>query len=493
MIDDVAEDSLPRLGRDGNEEHRAARVVVADVVAVVFQLLALAFKWHRCGIIAEIAAKRGSRRREPASFRTMHREFRRLFWPCRRPCSVAQSVEIEVPTAAEDLEYDGTEQTGVAEGEGYTLANNTAKDAGDYTATATLKDGYCWKGGDTEPKQIAWSIAKKDAMVTPNSSSKKVGEDDPEWQAHVDGVVAGEELNYTLEREKGETAGEYAINVVLGDNPNYNVNWNPGKFTIEANEITITVTKGEGIASVMVKVGDNDPIDADGEVGLPADTEKVTITLTANDMTIPVFKNYDAVVAKSAEYNVADKATFSFTAEEAEEDDDKVTPEQRKQAILDAIDPALPDNPDDAERYQKAVDKVNAVVGDGDGQVPAKDLAAYIKENGIRSQELGDSEYVAASVKLDTDSLIDEDTEVKIATLDQVEGGAMTFAVSIDGDEVEVAAIKDMVEASSDLSAWAANKLEVEAEFDAGKVTITPKTTTNKAFMKVVIPKDPVK
>ena len=96
--------TLPRLGRDGDEEHRAARVVVADVAAVVFQLLALAFKWHRCGIIAEIAAERGSRRREPASFRTMHREFRRLFWPYRRPCSVAQSVATPVAKIG-DVEY----------------------------------------------------------------------------------------------------------------------------------------------------------------------------------------------------------------------------------------------------------------------------------------------------------------------------------------------------------------------------------------------------
>ena len=49
-----------------------------------------------------------------------------------------------------------------------------------------------------------------------------------------------------------------------------------------------------------------------------------------------------------------------------------------------------------------------------------------------------------------------------------------------------------MVEASSDLTAWAKNKLEVEAKFDEKecKVTITPKNPTDKAFMRVVIPHD---
>ena len=55
------------------------------------------------------------------------------------------------------------------------------------------------------------------------------------------------------------------------------------------------------------------------------------------------------------------------------------------------------------------------------------------------------------------------------------------------------AAIKDMVEASSDLTDWAKNKLEVNAEFDPDeyKVTITPTKSTDKAFMRVKIPQDP--
>ena len=58
------------------------------------------------------------------------------------------------------LTYSGEEQVGVAEGTGYTLTGNRATDAGDYTATAKLTDGYRWSDGSFTDKAIHWSIAK---------------------------------------------------------------------------------------------------------------------------------------------------------------------------------------------------------------------------------------------------------------------------------------------------------------------------------------------
>lgn len=74
---------------------------------------------------------------------------------------------VAVPTAATGLVYDGTEQTGVAAGTGYTLSGTyAATDAGNYTATATLENGYIWSDSSTEAKSINWSIAAKtDATV----------------------------------------------------------------------------------------------------------------------------------------------------------------------------------------------------------------------------------------------------------------------------------------------------------------------------------------
>ena len=62
------------------------------------------------------------------------------------------------PIAKPGLVYNGREQEGVEPGEGYTLTGNTGKDAGDYTAEASLEDGYTWTDGSTGKKNIKWSI-----------------------------------------------------------------------------------------------------------------------------------------------------------------------------------------------------------------------------------------------------------------------------------------------------------------------------------------------
>ncbi len=78
------------------------------------------------------------------------------------------AIKVAAPEAATDLVYNGSEQTGVAEGEGYTLSGNTATKAGTYKATATLKDNYVWADGTSEPKVIEWSIAAAEPEPTPD-------------------------------------------------------------------------------------------------------------------------------------------------------------------------------------------------------------------------------------------------------------------------------------------------------------------------------------
>ena len=92
----------------------------------------------------------------------------------------AAVTQVAVPTAASGLVYDGTEQAGVEAGEGYELAGDfRATNAGDYTATATLQNGYEWADGTTEPKAIGWSIARKAVTVAADDKSKLAGEADP--------------------------------------------------------------------------------------------------------------------------------------------------------------------------------------------------------------------------------------------------------------------------------------------------------------------------
>ena len=241
--------------------------------------------------------------------------------------------------------------------------------------------------------------------------------------------------------------------------------------------------------------GEGDDV-ASEDLELPADTKAVTLTLEADvDLTVPVYKVVTngvegvvtSVTTRVATYAIKDGDTLEFFAEEADETDPTVTDDDIKTALIESIDD------DDHETHEAAAKKVDDVVGTDANQVSARDLAAYINKNRVQSFEIADCDYVAASVKLDTDGLITEDTEVEIVELVKAEGDALTFEVNIEGAQVEVEAIKDMVEASSDLTDWEKNKLEVKAEFDeeTSRVKITPEEATDKAFMRVRIPKDP--
>jgi hypothetical protein len=98
--------------------------------------------------------------------------------PTPDPTPDVTVVKVDTPVG-QSLLYDGTEQTGVAAGEGYTLSGTAkATEAGDYIAMATLKDGYAWSDGTTAAKTISWKITK----------FPDVAYDDPACEWYVKGV-----------------------------------------------------------------------------------------------------------------------------------------------------------------------------------------------------------------------------------------------------------------------------------------------------------------
>ena len=115
-----------------------------------------------------------------------------------------------VPTAATGLEYNGSVQTGVPAGEGYTITGNTATDAGTYTATATLADGYVWDDGTTDPKTIEWSIAK--AVIDAPAAATGLEYNGSEQT----GVPAGE--GYTVTGNTATNAGSYVATATADKN-----------------------------------------------------------------------------------------------------------------------------------------------------------------------------------------------------------------------------------------------------------------------------------
>ena len=132
-----------------------------------------------------------------------------------------------------DIEYNGKPQSGVEEGEGYTLANHIATNAGEYKATATLESGYKWSDGYTERSRIVkWTIKKRtakaeDFIFTPPSNLVY------DNSGKRPSVKIKDEFNYTgyldFDYKCGESvvlepvdAGEYKVYVNVSSTKNFN-------------------------------------------------------------------------------------------------------------------------------------------------------------------------------------------------------------------------------------------------------------------------------
>ena len=139
----------------------------------------------------------------------------------------------ELPEGA-TVEYKATDG-------GWTSVAPSIKDAGkvmvDYHVTI---DGETVEGQATlEVKPLAITVSALDA-------SKMYGDDDPGlgWKVAKGELVEGESLqNITVSREAGEAVreGGYAVTASQTDgaNPNYEVTFKPGKFTIGQRELTV--------------------------------------------------------------------------------------------------------------------------------------------------------------------------------------------------------------------------------------------------------------
>ena len=132
-----------------------------------------------------------------------------------------------------DIEYNGKPQSGVEEGEGYTLANHIGTNAGEYKATATLESGYKWSDGYTERSRIVkWTIKKRtakaeDFIFTPPSNLVY------DNSGKRPSVKIKDEFNYTgyldFDYKCGESvvlepvdAGEYKVYVNVSSTENFN-------------------------------------------------------------------------------------------------------------------------------------------------------------------------------------------------------------------------------------------------------------------------------
>lgn len=185
--------------------------------------------------------------------------------------------------------------------------------AGTYTIKAsTTNANYTL---DADAATAEFTVAKRRATVTPDNKSKVYKEKDPYLTYKVDGVLDGETLTgITLTRAEGENAGQYAITATAdaGANPNYEVTFAEGKFTINPKSIDgATVKLGKALTAngaeqtqTVEKVLLNDkelPADSYTVAGNTAtDPGSHTLTITAKgNYTGTVEQTYVIIPAKA--------------------------------------------------------------------------------------------------------------------------------------------------------------------------------------------------
>ena len=75
-----------------------------------------------------------------------------------------EAIDVPVPPVTQFV-YDGEAKVLLTDGEGYTVSNNKNTFAGEYTAVVTLKKGYKWSDGTTDPINIDWTIKRQDITI----------------------------------------------------------------------------------------------------------------------------------------------------------------------------------------------------------------------------------------------------------------------------------------------------------------------------------------
>ena len=216
------------------------------------------------------------------------------------PATVKTNDVVGEDTPTITLTYTGTANDGTE----YTGTTPPTK-AGTYTVTATTTDHNYTLDPDTTTADF--TIAKRPATVTPDNKTKVYEEKDPDLTYAVSGVLDGETLEgITLTRTEGENAGEYAITATADAdaNPNYEVTFAEGKFTINPKSIDgATVKLGKALtANGAEQTQTVEKVLLDGKE-LPADSYTVAgNTATApgsHTLTITAKGNYTGTVEQT--------------------------------------------------------------------------------------------------------------------------------------------------------------------------------------------------
>ena len=226
------------------------------------------------------------------------------------PATVKANDVVGEDTPTITLTYTGTANDGTE----YTGTTPPTK-AGTYTIKAATTDtNYTL---DAKTTTAEFTVAKRRATVTPDKKTKVYEEKDPELTYKVSGVLDVETLKgITLTRAEGENAGEYAITATAdaGANPNYDVKFVEGKFTINPKPIdSATVKLGKGLIANGAKQTQTVEKVLLYDKEIPADS----YTVTDNTATDP--GRYTLTVTAKGNYTDSVEQTYAIAPAKAED------------------------------------------------------------------------------------------------------------------------------------------------------------------------------
>ncbi|MBC8570621.1 MBG domain-containing protein [Zongyangia hominis] len=121
----------------------------------------------------------------------------------------------------------------------YTVSRTPGENVGpcDITVSYTSNKNY-----NVTATGATFTISQKALTVYVESASKTYGDADPDFTIRLDGALVGEDtLLTTFNRAPGEDVNHYAINVILGQNGNYDLTVVPGELEITPKDAVITV------------------------------------------------------------------------------------------------------------------------------------------------------------------------------------------------------------------------------------------------------------
>lgn len=239
---------------------------------------------------------------------------------------VATLTEIAVPTAKTNLTYTAGSQTGVEDGEGYTLTGNSGVVAKNYTAIAKLKSGYKWNDGTITDKEISWSIGKRNPVVSDfNFNEPSNLTYDGNAKTATVSLIAhyGDETGFTVtvKYKKGgvivsdvKDTGEYEVYIDTTATANFNaatdihdVSW---KFTIAKAE------QSAPAASLFTTVAPTATTTTDGKItGITAQMEYRKV----GDSAWTSGTGSDVTGLSSGRYQIRFKETDNYNAGEVVE------------------------------------------------------------------------------------------------------------------------------------------------------------------------------